>query len=93
MLCTDNLEIRRLRQDLILVYKLLVGLIHVNTEDLLTLGITLKVTAINCMYIMIVLISINIFGAYCVCVEQSTAAVLEFRNLGTSTLNADLIVV
>ena len=51
MLYTDNLEIRRLRQDLILVYKILFGLIDVNTEDLLTLGITLEVTVINYMYV------------------------------------------
>jgi len=37
MLNLDSLELRRLRADLLLVYKILSGLLHTNTETLFTL--------------------------------------------------------
>jgi len=37
MLNLDSLELRRLRADLLLVYKILFGRLHINTETLFTL--------------------------------------------------------
>ena len=47
MLNLDSLELRRLRADLLLVYKILFGLLHTNTEALFTLRAHAQYEAIN----------------------------------------------
>ena len=65
---SDSLELRRIRSDLIYVYKLLFGMVDLNFDDFFALSscsIQLAVITTNCFYAIRVWIFVNIFSESC----------------------------